>query len=464
MKNARVHKSSTRGLSVKEYALKFTQLSKYVPTLVVDSRAKMNKFMMGVSNLVVNECRSAMLIPSMNSSCLMVHAEKIEEQKLKQVNREVKRARTDDGNSSKGKFEGQGRPRFKRRFSNQGSSSAPRVNKDNPKPQEGSSGGSSMVRPTCAKCGKKHDGKYIPGMGVFYGCGKRGHQLKNFPTLAAKGREDKQTFPSSLNVDSPKKNCFYALQSQELVSIVNEFLEVFPNDLPGIPPEREIDFGIDLLPNTQPISIPPYRIASAELKEQLKDLLDKGFIQPSISPWGAPVLFVRKMDRSLRMCIDYRQLNKVTINNKYPLPRINDLFDQLQGANYFSKIDLHLGYHQLRVRVVGIPKTSFRTRYCHYEFVVMSFGLTNAPAAFMDLMNRVFRYYLDMFVIVFIDDILIYSRSENEHMNHLRIVFQVLKDHQLYDRFSTCEFCLRSVAFLGHIVSSKGIEIDPKKT
>ncbi|KAH0633476.1 hypothetical protein KY284_036262 [Solanum tuberosum] len=255
--------------------------------------------------------------------------------------------------------------------------------------------------------------------------------------------------------------------SLESVPVVNEFPKVFPDDLPDIPPKWEIDFGIDLLPDTQPISIPPYRMAPAELNElneQLKDLLDKGFIQPSISPWGALVLFVRNKDGSLRMCIDYRQLNKVTIKNKYPLPRIDDLFDQLIGASYFSTIDLHLGYHQLRVRRVDIPKTAFRTRYGNYVFLVMSFGLTNAPATFMDLMNRVFRHYLDMFVIIFIDVILIYSRSENEHMDHLRIVLQVLKDYQLYAKFSKCEFWLRYVAFLGHIVSSNGIEVDPKKT
>ncbi|WMV54833.1 hypothetical protein MTR67_048218 [Solanum verrucosum] len=169
-------------------------------------------------------------------------------------------------------------------------------------------------------------------------------------------------------------------------------------------------------------------------------------------------------DGSLRMFIDYRQLNKVTIKNKYPLLRIDDLFDQLQGASYFSKIDLRSGYHQLRVRKVDIPKMAFRTRYDHYEFLVMLFGLTNAPAAFMDLMNRVFRKYLDMFVIVFIDDILIYSRNENEHVDHLRIMLQVLKDQQLFANFSKCEFWLRSVTFLHHIVSSKGIKVDPKKT
>ena len=154
----------------------------------------------------------------------------------------------------------------------------------------------------------------------------------------------------------------------------------------------------------------------------MKDLLDKGFIRPSASPWGAPVLFVRKKDGSLRMCIDYRQLNKATIKNKYPLPRIDDLFDQLQGAECFSKIDLRSGYHQIRVREKDIQKTTFRTRYGHFEFLVMSFGLTDAMPAFMDLMNRVFRQYLDMFVIVFIDDILIYLRSENDQINNLRIV------------------------------------------
>ena len=148
-----------------------------------------------------------------------------------------------------------------------------------------------------------------------------------------------------------------------------------------------------------------------ELKEQLQDLLDKGFIRPSASPWGAPVLFVKKKDGSMRLCIDYRELNKVTIRNKYPLPRIDDSFNQLQGAQVFSKIDLRLGYHQLRVKEDDIPKTAFRTTYGHYEFLVMPFGLTNAPTIFMDLMNRVFHEYLDRFVIVFIDDILVYSKS-----------------------------------------------------
>ena len=148
-----------------------------------------------------------------------------------------------------------------------------------------------------------------------------------------------------------------------------------------------------------------------ELKTQLQELLDKGFIRPSNSPWGAPVLFVRKKDGTHRLCIDYRQLNKITMKNKYPLPRIDDLFDQLKGARAFSKIDLRSGYYQMKIKEADVAKTAFRTRYGHYEFLVLPFGLTNAPALFMDLMNRVFQPYLDKFVVVFIDDILVYSNS-----------------------------------------------------
>ena len=242
----------------------------------------------------------------------------------------------------------------------------------------------------------------------------------------------------------------------EDVPVVREFLDVFPDDLPGLPLEQEIDFSIDLVPCTAPISLPPYRMEPAELKElkaQLQELVDGGFIRPIISPWEAPVLFVKKKDGTWRLCIDYRQLNKVTIRNKYPLPRIDDLFDQLQGAKVFSKIDLRSGYHQLRIRESDILKTAFRTRYGHYEFIVMSFGLTNAPAAFMDLMNRVFRPYLDWFVIVFIDDILVYSRSELEHERHLGLVLQTSRRQQLYAKFNKCEFWFSRVGFLGHVVS-----------
>jgi len=223
------------------------------------------------------------------------------------------------------------------------------------------------------------------------------------------------------------------------VPVVSEFKDVFPDDLPGLPPIRQVEFRIDLIPNAAPVAKSPYRLAPSEMQEladQLKELQDKGFIRPSHSPWGAPVLFVKKKDGSFRMCIDYRELNKLTVKNRYPLPRIDDLFDQLQGAKYFSKIDLRSGYHQLRVQEEDIPKTAFRTRYGHFEFTVMPFGLTNAPAAFMDLMNRVCRPYLDKFVIVFIDDILIYSKTKEEHASHLRQVLQLLRKEKLYGKFS----------------------------
>ncbi|KAL0552128.1 hypothetical protein IC582_011225 [Cucumis melo] len=248
--------------------------------------------------------------------------------------------------------------------------------------------------------------------------------------------------------------------------VVRDYPDVFPEELPGLPPYKEVEFAIELEPGTVPISRAPYRMAPAELKElkvQLQEFLDKGFIRPSVSPWGAPVLFVKKKDGSMRLCIDYRELNKVTVKNRYPLPRIDDLFDQLQGATVFSKIDLRSGYHQLRIKDEDVPKTAFRSRYGHYEFIVMSIGLTNAPAVFMDLMNRVFREFLDTFVIVFIDDILIYSKTEAEHEKHLRMVLQTLRDNKLYAKFSKCEFWLKQVSFLGHVVSKAGVSVDPAK-
>ncbi|GJR43516.1 putative reverse transcriptase domain-containing protein [Tanacetum coccineum] len=252
----------------------------------------------------------------------------------------------------------------------------------------------------------------------------------------------------------------------EDVPIVRDFPEVFPEDLPGLPPARPVEFQIDLVPGAAPVARAPYRLAPSEMKElseQLQELSDKGFIRPSSSPWGAPVLFVKKKDGSFRMCIDYRELNKLTVKNRYPLPRIDDLFDQLQGSSIYSKIDLRSGYHQLRVREQDVPKTAFRTRYGHYEFQVMPFGLTNAPAVFMDLMNRVCKPYLDKFVIVFIDDILIYSKDEREHEEHLKTILELLKEEKLYAKFSKCEFWIPKVQFLGHVIDSRGIHVDPAK-
>jgi hypothetical protein len=227
------------------------------------------------------------------------------------------------------------------------------------------------------------------------------------------------------------------------IPVVCEFPNVFPEDLPGLPLERDVEFVIELKTDTTPISRRSYRMPPnglAELKTQLQDLLEKGFIRPSSSPWGCPTIFVKKKDQTLWMCVDYRPLNEVTIKNKYPLPRIDILFDQLTGARVFSKIDLRSGYHQIRIRPKDIPKTAFTTRYRLFEYLVMSFGLTNAPAHFTYLMNSVFMPELDKFVVVFIDDILIYSKNEEEHAQHLRIVLTRLREHQLYAKFSKCAF------------------------
>jgi hypothetical protein len=252
----------------------------------------------------------------------------------------------------------------------------------------------------------------------------------------------------------------------ENIKVVCEYPDVFQEELPGMPPDRDIEFSIELLPGTAPISKRPYRMDVkylVELKKEIEQLLEKGFILPSSSPWGAPVLFVSKKDGSRRMCVDCRSLNEVTIKNKYPLPQIEDLFDQMKGAKLFSKIDLRSKYHQLKIRAEDVPKTAFTTRYGLYEFLVMSFGLTNAPTYFMNLMNKVFMEYLDQFVVVFIDDILIYSLNEETHEDHLRLVLQKLCDNQLYAKFSKCDFWLKEVAFLGHIVTDGGIKVDPGK-
>ncbi|GJX73357.1 putative reverse transcriptase domain-containing protein [Tanacetum coccineum] len=224
-------------------------------------------------------------------------------------------------------------------------------------------------------------------------------------------------------------------KKQEEVVVVRDFPKVFLDDLSGLPPIREVEFRIELIPGATPVAKSPYRLAPSEMQElsgQLKELQDK-------------------------------ELNKLTVKNRYPLPRIDDLFDQLQGSQFFSKIDLRSGYHQLRVHEDDIPKTAFRTRYGHFEFTVMPFGLTNAPTIFMDLMNRVCRPYLDRFVIVFIDDILIYSKTQEEHVEHFRLVLELLKKEKLYAKFSKCEFWLREVRFLGHVINGNGIHVDPNK-
>ncbi len=249
--------------------------------------------------------------------------------------------------------------------------------------------------------------------------------------------------------------------------LLNKFKDVFPEELPkSLPPKREIDHKIELVEGASPVSRPTYRMSPIELdelKKQIEEALANGQIRPSKSPFGAPVLFVKKKDGSMRMCIDYRGLNRITIKNTYPLPRVDELFDRLLGAKYFSKIDLRSGYHQLRIHPEDIYKTAFNTRYGHFEWMVLPFGLTNAPASFMALMQEIFQPFLDNFVIVFLDDILIYSKTLKDHKDHLEQVLSMLRQHQLYAKLEKCELIKNKVGFLGHVVSDNGIEMEAAK-
>ncbi|GJT60303.1 putative reverse transcriptase domain-containing protein [Tanacetum coccineum] len=331
-------------------------------------------------------------------------------------------------------------------------------------------------KPLCPKCNYHHDKQCAPKCTNCKRISHSAHDCKIHPLLPTTTREPKgqikefslaltraydvgtaRTNPNS-NVDMSTfllNNCyasilfdtgadrsFVSTAFSSLIDIIPTTLDhgydveladgriIWDEDLLGIPPTRQVEFQIDLIPSVAPVARAPYRLASSEMKElsdQLKELSDKGFIRPSSSPWGAPVLFAKKKDGSFRMCIDYRELNKLTMKNRYLLPRIDDLFDQLQGSSVYSKIDLRSGYHQLRVSKKDIMNTAFRTRYGHYEFQVMPFGLTNTPVVFMDLMNRVCKPYLDKFMIVFIEDILIYSKSKQEHEEHLKLILELLK-------------------------------------
>jgi hypothetical protein len=252
----------------------------------------------------------------------------------------------------------------------------------------------------------------------------------------------------------------------EDIHVIRELPDMFPDDLPRMAPKRVIEFNVELQLGTAPIAKAPYKMLPMELKElkiQLEVLRDKGYIHPSTSPWGCSALFIEKKDNELCLCVDYWPLNAVTIKNKYSIPCIDILFDQLAGAQVFSKIDLHSGYHQIKINAEDITKTAFTTRYGLFEYLVMSFMLTNALAHFMYLMNSVFMPELDQFVMVFIDDILVYSKTMEQHEEHLRIVLQHLWKHQLYAKFSKCEFWIKKVPFLGHVVSPKGIIVDPGK-
>jgi hypothetical protein len=269
------------------------------------------------------------------------------------------------------------------------------------------------------------------------------------------------------STQAPQPKPEYAART---AAILAEFQDVLPADLPQeLPPRRPVDHKIEIEPGHNPPFKGIYRLSydeQNELKTQLQYLLEKGFIQPSKSPYGAPVLFVRQPDGDgwkMRLCVDYRALNKVTVKNRYPLPLISESLDRLRDARVFSKIDLAKGYHQIRIAEDDIPKTAFRTRYGHYEWTVMSFGLCNAPATFATLMNNVLRDFLDDFVVVYLDDILIYSKTPEEHDQHVRAVLSKLRQHQLYGKPSKCDFFQEEIKFVGHIISKDGIRTDPKK-
>lgn len=281
----------------------------------------------------------------------------------------------------------------------------------------------------------------------------RGHRVSTLDLSAA--IESTSAPPESLLFEATRRR------------LLTSFRDVFPDELPpGLPPQREVDHRIELFPGTNPPSRPTFRLSATELvelKKQLEELTKSGFIRPSKSPFGAPILFVKKKDGTMRMCIDYRALNNITIKNSYPLPRIDELFDRLQGAKYFTKIDLRSGYHQIRIHPDDISKTAFRTRYGHFEFLVLPFGLTNAPGTFMHLMHETFRKFLDDFVLVFLDDILIFSKTLEEHERHVQQVLEVLRKEKLYAKESKCELVKTEVEFLGHVVGRRGLSMVEEK-
>ncbi|XP_031745581.1 uncharacterized protein LOC116406021 [Cucumis sativus] len=465
-------------MTVEEYDQEFDMLSRFAPELVSNEQARADRFVKGLRDEIRGFVRA--LKPTTQAEALRLAVDM-------SIGKDERQPRS----FNKGSSSGQKRKVEQRTVG---------VPQRNMRPQVILFAVSSRVlavqetllkeRPVCDTCGKRHLGRCLMGTRVCYKCKQEGHMADRCPlrstgagsssqgerppqrgTIFATNRSETEKAGTVVtgmdwlatnhaSIDCSRKEVVFSpptassfkfkgvgtvvlpkvISAMKASKLLNQgtwsILASVVDTREGLPPHREVDFAIELEPNTTPISRAPYRMAPAELKElkvQLQELLDKGFIRPSVSPWGAPVLFVKKKDGSMRLCIDYRELNKVTVKNRYPLPRIDDLFDQLQGATVFSKIDLRSGYHQLRIRDRDIPKTAFRSRYGHYEFIVMSFGLTNAPA------------------------------TEVEHEEHLHKVLETLRANKLYAKFSKCEFWLKQVTFLGHVVSSEGISVDPAK-
>ncbi|KAL8119802.1 hypothetical protein AgCh_017061 [Apium graveolens] len=504
-------------LSVAEYEAKFTELSRFVPEFVSTEEKKARRFQQGLISWIQN--RVAIL--ELTDYATLVQKATIVEARSEQMQKErekkeIKRKSMSMGGGSAGRS-------FPTRF-NRGAVSllgkntgfkrpmSVNVSQSGQKSRMSYSNQSRPPLPACNTCGRMHSGECKGKSVTCFKCGQVGHYSHKCPSSALAiiptttchqcGRPGHWKMECPMNKPAASGASRAASNKPPTARTFNMTVQDVMKDSDVIAGEFDVILGMDWLSSNDAqidckgkkvkLNIPGKKevifrgkrqtqkfLTMAQAKRMLRkgneaylaymvdtqkeELLDKGMIRPIVSPWGAPVLFVKKKDGSMRLCIDYRELNKLTIKNRYPLPRIDDLFDQLKDAVYFSKIDLRTGYHQLKIKPEDIPKTAFRTRYGHYEFLVMSFGLTNAPAAFMDLMNRVFKKYLDKCVIVFIDDILIYSRTEAEHAEHLRIALGILREEQLYAKFSKCEFWRNKVQFLGHVINKEGVLVDPSK-
>ena len=248
-------------------------------------------------------------------------------------------------------------------------------------------------------------------------------------------------------------------------ALLEEYSDVFVAST-SLPPAREIDHKIPLKDGTEAINVRPYRYAyfqKTEIENQVQDMLNAGLIRPSTSPFSSPVLLVKKKDGTWRFCTDYRALNAATVKDRFPIPTVDDMLDELHGAAFFTKLDLKAGYHQIRVSTPDIPKTAFRTHNGHYEYLVMPFVLCNTPSTFQAIMNSIFRPYFRKFILVFFDDILIYSPTWEQHLEHVQLTLVVLRQHQFYVKMSKCAFGKQELEYLGHIITHRGVKVDEKK-